>query len=155
MLSRSDADYLRRHFPEATSKAGGAGPLHVLLPALRSDMAALPPPAEEAEEGKAAPRAAPAQRQAHAATAAAGAAGAGGADAQQAGPLAAAAAAPGRRWHARHYLACCVRLSPEKEPHRFVDLVLELQASWFVFSLRTHCTKGFQRVGKPRGGPQF
>lgn len=26
----------------------------------------------------------------------------------------------------RHYLLCCVRLSPEKEPERFVDLVEEL-----------------------------
>lgn len=28
---------------------------------------------------------------------------------------------------ARPYLTCCVRLSPEKEPHRFVELVAELQ----------------------------
>ena len=27
----------------------------------------------------------------------------------------------------RQYLACCVRLSPEKEPQRFVDLAVELQ----------------------------
>ncbi|KAL4436763.1 hypothetical protein ABPG75_003902 [Micractinium tetrahymenae] len=126
VLSRSDAAYLRRHFPEATAKGGGAGPLHVLLPALRSDMAALPPPAEEAaEEGEdAGQRVAPAQ----------GAAAGGAAVTaftglqEEAGERRAAEGAAGlQRWHARRYLTCCVRLSPEKEPHRFVDLVLDLQ----------------------------
>lgn len=126
MLSRSDADYLRRHFPEATSAAGGAGPLHVLLPALRADVAALPPPAEEAGEGGAAGRSTAASGEQDTAAAAAGGAGAG---AQQLGARGAAVEAPGARWHARRYLTCCVRLSAEKEPHRYVDLVLELQAS--------------------------
>ena len=84
VLSRSDADYLRRHFPAATA---AAAPLHVLLPALRSDMERLPAPGL-------------------------------GAESEEAGGGGGLAWATGRR-----HLACCVRLSPEKEPHRFVEVV--------------------------------
>lgn len=141
MLSRSDAGYLRRHFPQATSQEEGAGPLHVLLPALRSDMERLPPPPPEQEQGEETgqdgearntaqdPAAAGSnsgqaadkpgeQQQTAAAAAATAAAGAPGAQTCSSG---------GRRSRRRRYLTCCVRLSPEKEPHRFVELVEELQ----------------------------
>ncbi|KAG1669501.1 hypothetical protein FOA52_015668 [Chlamydomonas sp. UWO 241] len=44
------------------------------------------------------------------------------------GAAAAAAAAAQSFASSRPYLACCVRLSPEKEPHRFVELVEALAA---------------------------
>lgn len=126
MLSRSDADYLRRYFPGATSEGQGAAPLHVLLPALRSDMAALPPPAEGTQQQEASAQPTQAQAGTHD-VAAATAAGAASADGQQLGTRGVGSAPQGA--HSRRYLTCCVRLSAEKEPHRFVDLVLELQAS--------------------------
>lgn len=92
VLSAADAAYLRRHFPAATDAAAGAAPLHVLLPALRADMEALPPPPDMAA---ASTEQAQGQQQAHQAQ--------------------------------RRYLTCCVRLSPEKEPHRFVELLEALQ----------------------------
>ncbi|KAL4423282.1 hypothetical protein ABPG77_004551 [Micractinium sp. CCAP 211/92] len=124
VLSRSDAQYLRRHFPGATSEGEGAAPLHVLLPALRSDMAALAPPAEGTQQQEASAQPVQAQAGAHD-VAAATAAGAASADGQQLGTRGVGSAPPGA--HSRRYLTCCVRLSAEKEPHRFVDLVLELQ----------------------------
>jgi hypothetical protein len=96
VLSRADSEYLRRHFP-----AAGTAPLHVLLPALRADVAALPPPPALAEE------------------------------ASSGGGEAAAAWAAGRR-----HLTCCVRLSPEKEAHRFVELLEELQGRGALARLR-------------------
>ena len=78
VLSRSDANFVKLHyFSDAPSNTIQPPPrLHVLLPALRSDIAALPMPENP-------PR--------------------------------------------RKYLTCCVRASPEKEPHRFINLISELQ----------------------------
>lgn len=117
VLSRADAAYLRRHFPAVTSPAAGAAPLHVLLPALRADMEALPPP-----PGVAGPAAATA--------AAMGSSEGGGSEGQadphpQQQPGQQPGGQPGGQ--RRRYLACVVRLSPEKEPHRFVELLEELQ----------------------------
>lgn len=123
VLSRSDAQYLRHHFPAATDPEVDAAPLHVLLPALRADMEALPPPPE-------------AGWPAAAAEAAIAGSGTGtvsssgtppinqqqqGGQQQQQGPV---RQQPGQH---RRYLTCCVRLSPEKEPHRFVEVIEELQ----------------------------
>ncbi|KAI3425983.1 hypothetical protein D9Q98_007951 [Chlorella vulgaris] len=111
VLSRSDAAYLHMHFPGAADS-----PLHVLLPALRSDMESLPPP----------------QPSNDAAAAGAAATAAGGVDtvagAGTAAELEAAADLEAAAWAAaRCHLLCCVRVSPEKEPHRFVDVLGELQ----------------------------
>lgn len=74
VLSRSDQDFVKRYYyPDVPVEPPR---LHVLLPALRADIAALPMPENT-------PR--------------------------------------------RRYLTCCVRASPEKEPHRFVDMLCELQ----------------------------
>lgn len=133
VLSRADAAYLRQHFPADAASA----PLHVLLPALRADMEALPPPLD-AQGQHAAPGSAAAG-----ATAAKGSSGSTCAVNAVAGSAAAPALPPPRLQSAagpqqveppqlaetgrRRYLACCVRLSPEKEPHRFVALIEELQ----------------------------
>jgi hypothetical protein len=111
VLSRSDAAYLHTHFPGAADS-----PLHVLLPALRSDMESLPPP----------------QPSNDAAAAGAAATAAGGVDtvagSGTAAELEAAADLEAAAWAAaRCHLLCCVRVSPEKEPHRFVDVLGELQ----------------------------
>lgn len=142
VLSCSDAQYVLRNFPAATDPAAGAGPLHVLLPALRADMEALPSPADVAAQ----PPAAPAGGQE-------ADCGKGGGVATVAVDCTAAAAAPGvhqlgeqqqqgqqaaqgqadppppqqAQQAGRRFLACCVRISPEKEPHRFVEAVEELQ----------------------------
>ncbi|KAI8474837.1 MAG: hypothetical protein J3K34DRAFT_517917 [Monoraphidium minutum] len=88
-LSRSDAAVIAaRLMPPGR----GDSEVEVLLPALRSDMAHMPLPADVRE---AAARAGAALR--------------------------------GGGFGARPYLTCCVRLSPEKEPLRFVELVAELQ----------------------------
>jgi hypothetical protein len=127
VLSRSDAQYLRRHFPEEAA----AAPLHVLLPALRADMEALPPPQEEGEEQagqrqqqlQQQPQQQEHQQEGQAAQQRQ-------AQAQQQGQQQEAQQQPPQqpqRCHRRRYLACCVRLSAEKEPHRFVELLEELQ----------------------------
>ena len=82
VLSRSDAQFMRENLGAGGAAGGDGGgsadaPIHVLLPALRRDMEALP---------AARPPAAP-----------------------------------------RRYLSCCVRLSPEKEPLRFVALAAALR----------------------------
>ena len=89
VLSHSDAEYIRQHYSHALEYHHAA--LHVLLPPLRADMAALPPVVNVHRD---------------------------------------------RPYRAklicnlsqrRHYLTCAVRASPEKEPHRFVQLVCELK----------------------------
>ena len=54
---------------------------------------------------------------------------------------------------ARPYLTCCVRLSPEKEPHRFVELVEEL-ARRGVFGLQGVTTDETDGAGAARSGRQ-
>lgn len=142
VLCQADLQYLRHNFGAATDPAAGAGPLHVLLPALRADMEALPSPADVAAQ----PPAAPAGGQE-------ADCGKGGGVATVAVDCTAAAAAPGvhqlgeqqqqgqqaaqgqaappppqqAQQAGRRFLACCVRISPEKDPHRFVEAVEELQ----------------------------
>jgi hypothetical protein len=78
VLSASDKNFVEKnYFSNLPSAPLLAPPLHVVLPALRADLAAIPLPQTTQEE--------------------------------------------------RKYLLCCVRASPEKEPHRFVDLICELQ----------------------------
>jgi len=84
VLSRSDLEFVQQQY--ATALAGVQRPIHVLLPALRSDMASIPPP-----------------------------------------PSFTNCATPAEHWQHRMYLTCCVRASPEKEPHRFVEAVCELE----------------------------
>jgi hypothetical protein len=130
VLCRADADYLRRHFAAATDPAAGAAPLHVLLPALRADMEALPPPADVAAAPAAAEEAACGSKQGGAATVAVdctAAAVAPAPDQQGAQPQAPPHQAPQAQQAGRRFLTCCVRISPEKEPHRFVEAVEELQ----------------------------
>ncbi|KXZ56199.1 hypothetical protein GPECTOR_1g172 [Gonium pectorale] len=108
-LSRSDAEYLVSHVSRKGSQAAATLP-KVLLPALREDVRQLRPPAELlrlAEALRGAPLA--------------------GAEGQQ-GECAAAKAEAVAAMAARSYLSCVVRLSPEKEPERFVDVVEAMAA---------------------------
>ena len=86
VLSRSDAEFVRHYCLHQKSKnenesvesaSSPPPPLHVILPALRADIAALPLLNNTRDR--------------------------------------------------RNYILCCVRASPEKEPHRFVDLICALQ----------------------------
>lgn len=116
--------------------------VHVLLPALRADVAALPLPPDTAallhfsngaypstafsSPAHSQHSAAAAEQQQHspAATAAARSSTVGGGgDQQQPQHLPPLQPKPQRR-----YLTCCVRLSPEKEPHRFVEIIEALAA---------------------------
>jgi len=72
VLSASDKNFVEENY----SSDHPPPPLHVILPALRADIAAIPVPRVPQE---------------------------------------------------RKYLLCCVRASPEKEPHRFINLICELQ----------------------------
>lgn len=54
---------------------------------------------------------------------------------------------------ARPYLTCCVRLSPEKEPHRFVELVEEL-ARRGIFGLQGVTGDVTDRAEEARSGRQ-
>lgn len=103
--------------------------VRVLLPALRADVEALPPPPDVAAAlrhstgapSEAAPGTAASSQQCTAAAACA----------QQPAPAAAqrhcddadADGSNGMQQPLRRYLTCCVRLSPEKEPDRFVAAV--------------------------------
>lgn len=92
VLSRSDKDYVQEHFQTAIRENKVQHDVHVLLCALRSDMASIPPPSDESwlhnnDVAKVCTR----------------------------------------DHSGRVYLTCCVRASIEKEPHRFVDLVIELE----------------------------
>ena len=124
VLSRSDAQYLRRHFPAQAA----AAPLHVLLPALRADMEALPPPQQEEEQQQGQRQAQQQQRAQEQQQQGQQQQQQQGQQQQQQGQQAPQQAPhqPQRR-RRRRYLACCVRLSAEKEPHRFVELLVELQ----------------------------
>jgi hypothetical protein len=84
-LCTSDAQYIQKHFIDsnASTDKDDNKKVKVLLPALRHDMAAIQPPAEEDDSTI-------------------------------------------RLLHSRNLLTCCVRISPEKEPHRFVDIVEHL-----------------------------
>lgn len=99
----------------------------VLLPALRDDMARLPLPDDTPGADGASKHSATGSRQPAAADTddPPGRCGA-----SELGVSGAAAAAErtsqvgnGGSAVKRRYLTCCVRLSPEKEPHRFVELV--------------------------------
>eukprot|EP00887_Chlorella_sp_A99_P008095 scaffold12.g8095.t1 len=124
VLSRSDAAYMGEHL--AAPGGPQLTPVHVLLPALRADMQRLPPPADRRPAGGGG----------------GGCAGGAGCDGRGSACGAAEAGQGGRRQgerpqaerrqgeagrSERTYLACCVRLSPEKEPERFVELACELQ----------------------------
>ncbi|KAI7843143.1 hypothetical protein COHA_003314 [Chlorella ohadii] len=148
VLCRADADYLRRHFAAATDPATGAAPLHVLLPALRADMDALPPPPDVVAQPAAGQDAECCGKHAGVAVLAVDCTGAATAtaaatahdqqtaqapqqqQAQQAGQVVQALTLPisqQAQQAGRRFLTCCVRISPEKEPHRFVEAVEELQ----------------------------
>jgi hypothetical protein len=135
-LSRSDSQYLSELLAgaggvEGTGKGsagadGGEGSAEgaaagstarrapaVLLPALREDMRAGAPALPGATSGSSRGDAGSDAD-----------AGGGGGVACSAADLGGAAAAAAQRFaSSRPYLACCVRLSGEKEPHRFVELV--------------------------------
>lgn len=133
VLCRADAEYLRHHFPAATDPAAGAAPLHVLLPALRADMEALPPPADVAAQQEAAAGQEAECGGKHGGVAAVtvdcrAAAAAPAPDKDQQGVQPAQQAPQAQQAaQGRRFLTCCVRISPEKEPHRFVEAVEELQ----------------------------
>ena len=86
VLSSSDAEYLVQNYEidEAKQRC-----IHVLIPPLRSDMAALP--------------------------------------VLQLSGFQNMKVCKSISMKPRRFLTCCVRASPEKEPHNFVDLVIELQ----------------------------
>ncbi len=98
----------------------------VLLPALRDDMARLPPPDDVSPAACASlPSGAPPQTPAAASPAEPPGQCAAELDDDWAKSAAEHADRPSGGLPAgrRRYLTCCVRLSPEKEPHRFVELV--------------------------------
>ncbi|KAL0044261.1 hypothetical protein WJX82_007555 [Trebouxia sp. C0006] len=139
-LSRSDADFIKHQLLPPQKPAAS---VKVLLPALRSDMAALSLPYDmdvqhnKLESTHTVSAACNTQPNVHsdASTAAQD-------SSQPATTVAAARGAhddlsPSKATSEmtakavdespiRPYLTCCVRLSPEKEPHRFVELVEEL-----------------------------
>lgn len=129
VLSRSDSAYIREHYYAA--QLSQAAPLHVLLPALRHDMGRLPPPGDVAAPsagGGAGSAVTDRMQPPHTLAARASSFSALTADAV---PVAESMGGTGReieRSRARKYLTCCVRLSPEKEPHRFVHALCTLQA---------------------------
>ncbi|KAK9817271.1 hypothetical protein WJX72_012093 [[Myrmecia] bisecta] len=100
-LSRSDADCISEHLQPASAP-------QVLLPALRTDMEQLPLPADVAARLEN--------------------------STDGAIPMPANGAMDHDRTQGRQerkYLTCCVRLSPEKEPERFVELIEHLaKAGW-------------------------
>ena len=99
--------------------------VQVLLPALRADMEQLPLPADSAKRSVAGSLT-PQQRETVANAVELEDAPEGGA---QSGSLLAAQQAPHTQPQQRRYLTCCVRLSPEKEPERFVAAVEALVGS--------------------------
>jgi JmjC domain, hydroxylase len=99
VLSASDKNFVENNYHNFSNPLLASSqlqppppPVHVILPALRADLAALPLPSDikPTEEPK-----------------------------QQ------------EQQKERKFLLCCVRASPEKEPHRFVNLICELQKRGF------------------------
>ncbi len=99
----------------------------VLLPALRDDMARLPLADDVSPAACASLPSGSSPSQPPAAASPAGPAGQCAAESDPATSASAAEQATGLgsglAAGRRRYLTCCVRLSPEKEPHRFVELV--------------------------------
>lgn len=94
-LCTSDAQYIQKHFIDTSTDTDDDQidkKVKVLLPALRRDMAAIPPPVADDNVSD----------------------------------------CNTRPFHGRHLLTCCVRISPEKEPHRFVDIVEHLMNMMMV-----------------------
>ncbi|PNH12500.1 hypothetical protein TSOC_000582 [Tetrabaena socialis] len=124
-LSRSDAEFLASHV--AASGEGGDGQRRqkelppVLLPALREDVRQIAPPPEFLEAAASGPAASN-----EAEAAAVGVYDGDGGTGAAVGP--AAAASEPTPSPARPYLSCVVRLSPEKEPERFVAVVEAMAA---------------------------
>lgn len=96
--------------------------VHVLLPALRADVAALPQLGDASSSADSQPE----RRQAH----------------SQAGNS------------QRRYLTCCVRLSPEKEPHRFVEIIKALAGRPAIAGAPAQITASAaaRRGGRSNGG---
>lgn len=130
-LSRADAEYLAAEVAEGGAgppQARSAPPPQVLLCALRADMHAIEPPPYMQAHIAAATAAAQLQQQRspppHAAAALLGA----GEPEGSPDSDASLAAAQQQFVRSRPYLMCCVRLSAEKEPQRFVELVEAMAA---------------------------
>ena len=128
-LSQADADLLREQhwLPPGTSS-------QVLSPGIRSDVAAIPPPADVAaalDHGDAAQqRASNANCSSSHGCARSLLTRALSTQTRSAAPDVSSANVPNDPQHSepRHLFLCCVRLSPEKEPERFVDVCAQLDA---------------------------